>query len=171
MPVVTNFSIILQSYLKISPSRWTGHPFTFRCCSPRPDTSRMQYRQALPFLCMVVCSHDDLRSWYRFAPAISGKVRKIKNKKEEKGQCQTIISLGKKNKNGELGSVSFLHHHDSARSLVETRLASFLAFVCHEYTKDYLNLARQRPITSPWQTSSALNSEPSSVRYMSKYTR
>lgn len=28
----------------------------------------------------------------------------------------------------------------------------------------YLNLAEQRPMTSPWQTSSALNSEPSSVR-------
>lgn len=28
----------------------------------------------------------------------------------------------------------------------------------------YLNLARQRPMTSPWHTSSALNSEPSSVR-------
>ena len=28
----------------------------------------------------------------------------------------------------------------------------------------YLNLAVQRPITSPWQTSSALNSLPSSVR-------
>lgn len=39
------------------------------------------------------------------------------------------------------------------------------------YTQDYLNLALQRPITSPWQTSSALNSEPSSVRYISKYTR
>lgn len=28
----------------------------------------------------------------------------------------------------------------------------------------YLNLAVQRPMTSPWQTNSALNSEPSSVR-------
>jgi hypothetical protein len=28
----------------------------------------------------------------------------------------------------------------------------------------YLNLAVQRPMTSPWQTSSALNSDPSSVR-------
>lgn len=28
----------------------------------------------------------------------------------------------------------------------------------------YLKRARQRPITSPWQTSSALNSEPSRVR-------
>lgn len=28
----------------------------------------------------------------------------------------------------------------------------------------YLNRDRQRPITSPWQTSSALNSDPSSVR-------
>lgn len=28
----------------------------------------------------------------------------------------------------------------------------------------YLNLAVQRPMTSPWQTSSALNSEPSRVR-------
>jgi hypothetical protein len=28
----------------------------------------------------------------------------------------------------------------------------------------YLNLAVQRPMTSPWHTSSALNSEPSSVR-------
>lgn len=28
----------------------------------------------------------------------------------------------------------------------------------------YLNLAEQRPMTSPWHTSSALNSDPSSVR-------
>ncbi len=28
----------------------------------------------------------------------------------------------------------------------------------------YLNRALQRPMTSPWQTSSALNSDPSSVR-------
>lgn len=28
----------------------------------------------------------------------------------------------------------------------------------------YRKRARQRPITSPWQTSSALNSEPSKVR-------
>lgn len=30
--------------------------------------------------------------------------------------------------------------------------------------RNYRNLALHRPITSPWQTSSALNSEPSSVR-------
>lgn len=39
---------------------------------------------------------------------------------------------------------------------------------CHQvspcYETFYLNLALQRPMTSPWQTSSALNSEPSSVR-------
>lgn len=29
---------------------------------------------------------------------------------------------------------------------------------------DYLNLDVQRPITSPWHTSSALNSDPSSVK-------
>jgi hypothetical protein len=28
----------------------------------------------------------------------------------------------------------------------------------------YLNLAEQRPMTSPWHTSSALNSDPSRVR-------
>lgn len=35
----------------------------------------------------------------------------------------------------------------------------------------YRNFARQRPMISFWQTNSALNSLPSRVRYMSKYTR
>lgn len=37
-----------------------------------------------------------------------------------------------------------------------------------ESTTDYLNRAVHRPITSPWHTSSALNSEPSRANRMSK---
>lgn len=43
--------------------------------------------------------------------------------------------------------------------LPRTLRHSFCVLLCL-----HLKRARQRPITSPWQTSSALNSEPSSVR-------
>ena len=75
--------------------------------------------------------------------------------KEQKGGTVNGDELGKWQNNCEGRKDFYIYQKHACMQAIKNEDCNFFI---------YLNLAVQRPMTSPWQTSSALNSEPSRVR-------